>query len=75
LESWRQSSRLYRFAELVDHLDHEHPKTRYQYCSTCQEMVQEDDWSQNRCQLFDEHFQNEHLNNQAGFSLDIRPVK
>jgi predicted Rdx family selenoprotein len=72
LESWQQSSRLYRFSELLDHLNNKHPEIHYQYCSICEEMIREDDWSEDQSQLFDKHFQEEHLNNNAGFDLRIQ---
>jgi len=73
LDSPQESSRLYRFAELVDHLDEEHLEIHYEYCPTCEKMVREDDWSEERSQQYDEHVQEKHLKNKAGFCLSIRP--
>jgi len=69
LESWQQSSCLYRFKELLLHLTKEHPKVHYQYCSTCEEMIRKDDWSQ--YQLYEEHLQKDHIENNAGFRLSL----
>lgn len=71
LDSWEKSTRLYRFAELVDHLDSEHPKIRYEYCRECEKMVQENNWSEERCQQCDKHVEQKHLKNEAGFRLSI----
>jgi hypothetical protein len=72
LDSPQKSSRLYRFAELLDHLHDEHPEMHYEYCRTCEQMVQENNWSINQSKRFNKHIKEYHLDNKAGFHLSIR---
>jgi hypothetical protein len=71
LESWKQSSCLYRFKELLLHLDDKHPDFRYQYCSTCEEFIQKQ--GAYKQELFEQHQRKEHRENNAGFRLSISP--
>ena len=71
-ETVEQSSIVYRFGELLHHLDTEHENITYDYCSQCQQMVQEHNDDQRH--HFEEHIQEHHWNDQSGFQLTIRSI-
>ena len=69
-ESREQSSNLYRFGELLHHLDTEHEELKYHYCNECQALISEQNVEQ--VDLLSKHIEEQHWNNDSGFELLIR---
>ena len=69
LETAEESSIVYRFAELLHHLDSEHEQLTYDYCRQCQQMVNEQNFAD--ALLFEDHIQNDHWDDEKGFQLSI----
>ena len=69
LETAAESSIVYRFAELLHHLDSEHEHLSYDYCRQCQQLLNERNYGE--AYLFEEHIQNDHWDEEKGFRLSI----
>lgn len=59
-ESRQDSSYLYRFGELLQHLDAEHSSLHYEYCAECQQFLA-DRTSQENAEAFEQHVNDKHL--------------
>jgi hypothetical protein len=71
LESKQESTILYRFGELLQHLDNEHSNLHYDYCAECQELIENS--NTNDLASFEDHLRDKHW--QAnGFHINIRPA-
>lgn len=68
-ETVEQSSIVYRFAELLHHLETEHEDVTFEYCRECQQMVNEK--NQNTVYRFEKHIQDEHWDDDKGFQLSM----
>jgi hypothetical protein len=68
-ESPQDSSNLYRFGELLHHLDTEHLNVYYEYCTECQQSLENHDLQEQ--DAFEEHIKEKHWENN-GFHLTIR---
>ncbi|CAF0766725.1 unnamed protein product [Adineta ricciae] len=68
-ETNEQSTYLYRFGQLLHHLDTEHPDVQYNYCTECQNMIEHADLSNQNS--FGKHLKDEHYGNDKGFQLTI----
>ena len=69
-ESREQSSSIYRFGELLYHLDTEHGNVKYEYCTECQTMIDERNLEQ--ANLLAKHIEEHHWKDDNGFQLSIR---
>lgn len=69
LETKLDSTILYRFGELLHHLDTEHHGVQYKYCDECQQII--DNHEDNQQGQFEEHLRDQHWN-RDGFHLTIR---
>lgn len=69
-ESREQSSNIYRFGELLYHLDTEHDNVKYEYCPECQTMI--DKRNLEEANLLAKHIEEQHWKNDNGFQLSIR---
>lgn len=70
-ESFDDSSIVYRFGELLAHLDHEHVNVHYEYCTDCQQALENHNLQEQ--DAFEEHVRDKHwiMN---GIQLNIRHV-
>jgi len=68
-ESPHESSNLYRFGELLHHLDIEHTNVYYEYCTECQQMLENHNLAEQK--TFEEHLRDKHWRSN-GFHLNIR---
>jgi len=70
-ESRQESSYLYRFGEFLHHLDNEHINVYYEYCTECQQILENHNLDQQ--DEFEEHLKDKHWKSN-GFHLTIRHV-
>jgi hypothetical protein len=70
-ETKQQSSYLYRFGQLLHHLDTEHSNIHYEYCSECKQII--DDKNTLASDTFEKHVQDKHWGRNNGFQLAIWP--
>ena len=70
-ESFQDSSIIYRFGELLTHLDHEHGNVQYDYCTECQQTLENHDLQEQN--IFEEHIRDQHWASN-GIHLNIRRV-
>jgi hypothetical protein len=68
-ESRQESSNLYRFGEYLHHLDTEHINLYYEYCTECQQILENHNLTEQ--DAFEEHLRDKHWNSN-GFHLTIR---
>ena len=71
-ETRLESSNLYRFGELLYHLDTQHRNVYYEYCVECQQTLENHNLTERN--TFEEHVAEKHWNND-GFHLTIRPLQ
>ncbi|CAF4456865.1 unnamed protein product [Rotaria sp. Silwood2] len=64
-ETEQQSSYLYRFGQLLHHLDTEHSHIHYEYCTECEKMIENSNSLDKN--IFEKHLQNEHWKQNKGF--------
>lgn len=69
-ESRQDSSYLYRFGELLHHLDTEHTDLHYEYCTECQQFLANPD--EQNAELYEQHVNDKHLK-ANDYRLVIRP--
>lgn len=70
-ESFQDSSIIYRFGELLAHLDHEHVNVQYDYCTECKQTLENHDLQEQN--TFEEHIKDKHWAS-YGIQLNIRHV-
>lgn len=68
-ESRHDSSIVYRFGEFLSHLDHEHVNLYYEYCTECQQILENHNLQEQ--DAFEEHLRDQHWETN-GFHLTIR---
>jgi hypothetical protein len=71
-ETRQESSNLYRFGELLQHLDNEHTNMHYDYCKECQQIIESGNLKE--FDVLEEHLQDKHWN-ANGFQLSIRHLQ
>ncbi|CAF1209077.1 unnamed protein product [Rotaria sp. Silwood1] len=72
-ETKQQSSYLYRFGQLLHHLDTEHSNVHYEYCTECEVMIENSNSLDKN--IFEKHLKNEHWKENKGFQLFIWPLQ
>ena len=68
-ETKQDSSNLYRFGEFLHHLDTEHSDVHYEYCTECQQIVQNHNFTEQ--EAFEEHIRDKHWETN-GFHLTLQ---